>query len=565
MSDEVKAPKYPICDHIKVPEQEIENWQATVDLLAEIARIPAALIMRVHAHEIEVFVASHSPGNVYHPGERATLNTGLYCETVMSTQRKLLVPNALIDPDWDHNPDIGLGMISYCGLPLTWPTGEIFGTICILDKKENTFNHRIQPLMARFRDSIQLSLANIYESSVARGQRDKAQSALRESEQQVRRKLDAILSPEENIGALELSDIIDSEKVQKLMDQLYKVTNMGIGIIDIHGKVLVGTGWQDICTQFHRINPESCRLCIESDLELGRDVPVGTFNLYRCKNNMWDMSTPIKLGGQHIGNIFLGQFLFDDETVDYESFRQQARRYGFDEKEYIAALDRASRWSRKTVDAMMSFHSAFAEMIGNLSYGNVKLASALEDRKRTGEQLEESEERYRLVAENFPNGAVILFDHDLRFVLAQGEILSKVGLTSEMMVGKKVIETLPPDRAAELEPYYRSALKGERTKFEYMYGGRLFEVFTLPVASADKTILAGLSISQDITERKQAEERTSRQLEELQRWQDVTLGREDRVRQLKSEVNQLLVQHGEPARYYGQESGSEKQETAKPW
>jgi PAS domain S-box-containing protein len=454
-------------------------------------------------------------------------------------------------------------MISYCGLPLTWPTGEIFGTICILDKKENTFNHRIQPLMARFRDSIQLSLANIYESSVARGQRDKAQSALRESEQQVRRKLDAILSPEENIGALELSDIIDSEKVQKLMDQLYKVTNMGIGIIDIHGKVLVGTGWQDICTQFHRINPESCRLCIESDLELGRDVPVGTFNLYRCKNNMWDMSTPIKLGGQHIGNIFLGQFLFDDETVDYESFRQQARRYGFDEKEYIAALDRASRWSRKTVDAMMSFYSAFAEMIGNLSYGNVKLASALEDRKRTGEQLEESEERYRLVAENFPNGAVILFDHDLRFVLAQGEILSKVGLTSEMMVGKKVIETLPPDRAAELEPYYRSALKGERTKFEYMYGGRLFEVFTLPVASADKTILAGLSISQDITERKQAEERTSRQLEELQRWQDVTLGREDRVRQLKSEVNQLLVQHGEPARYSGQESGSEKQETAK--
>ena len=89
MSDEVKAPKYPICDHIKVPEQEIENWQATVDLLAEIARIPAALIMLVHAHEIEVFVASHSPGNVYHHGEKAPLDTGLYCETVMSTRRKL--------------------------------------------------------------------------------------------------------------------------------------------------------------------------------------------------------------------------------------------------------------------------------------------------------------------------------------------------------------------------------------------------------------------------------------------------------------------------------------------
>jgi hypothetical protein len=91
MSEEVKAPKYPICDHIKVPEHEIENWQATVDLLAEIAHIPAALVMRVHASEIEVFVSSQSPGNVYHPGERATLNTGLYCETVMSTQRDIFL------------------------------------------------------------------------------------------------------------------------------------------------------------------------------------------------------------------------------------------------------------------------------------------------------------------------------------------------------------------------------------------------------------------------------------------------------------------------------------------
>ena len=89
MPVEVKAPKYPILDDIEVPEKVIENWQITVDILATIANIPSALIMRVHAHEIEVFVASHSPGNVYHHGEKAPLDTGLYCETVMSTRRKL--------------------------------------------------------------------------------------------------------------------------------------------------------------------------------------------------------------------------------------------------------------------------------------------------------------------------------------------------------------------------------------------------------------------------------------------------------------------------------------------
>jgi hypothetical protein len=43
MSDEVKAPKYPILDDIEVPEKEIENWQITVDLLAKIANVPEAL------------------------------------------------------------------------------------------------------------------------------------------------------------------------------------------------------------------------------------------------------------------------------------------------------------------------------------------------------------------------------------------------------------------------------------------------------------------------------------------------------------------------------------------
>jgi len=191
MPDESKPPKYPILDEIEIPAEVMANWQITADLLAGIAEIPAALIMRVHAHEIEVFVSSHSPGNVYHPGEKAPLDTGLYCETVMSTRSMLLVPNSLNDPAWDKNPDIALGMIAYCGLPLTWPTGEIFGTICVLDKVENTFDHRINPLMVRFRDSIQLSLANIYQMSLVCVQREEAERALLTSEEQFRQLIEA--------------------------------------------------------------------------------------------------------------------------------------------------------------------------------------------------------------------------------------------------------------------------------------------------------------------------------------------------------------------------------------
>ena len=178
----LNLPKYPILDNIEVPADVLESWQITADLLAQIANIPAALIMRTHDDEIEVFVSSSSSGNVYHTGEKANLDSGLYCETVMNTQHALLVPNAITNPEWNQNPDIKLGMISYYGLPLNWPSGEVFGTICILDTKENHYSKNTYDLMERFRDSIQLSLEHIYKSSIAFRQRDKAQDALRDNE-----------------------------------------------------------------------------------------------------------------------------------------------------------------------------------------------------------------------------------------------------------------------------------------------------------------------------------------------------------------------------------------------
>jgi hypothetical protein len=74
----------------------------------------------------------------------------------------------------------------------------------------------------------------------------------------------------------------------------------------------------------------------------------------------------------------------------------------------------------------------------------------------------------------------------------------------------------------------------------------------------------------DITEarlaevaRKQAEEKIRSQLDELKRWQEVTLGREDRIRQLKSEVNELLVRLGETLRYPSQENSGSKNQVDK--
>jgi len=61
----------------------------------------------------------------------------------------------------------------------------------------------------------------------------------------------------------------------------------------------------------------------------------------------------------------------------------------------------------------------------------------------------------------------------------------------------------------------------------------------------------------DITGRKQADEQIRSQLVELLRWQEVMLEREDRVQELKREVNDLCRALDQPPRYPSQEPGSE--------
>ena len=220
-----------------------------------------------------------------------------------------------------------------------------------------------------------------------------AEEALKESEGRVRAKLEAVLSPDGEISELELSDIIDVEAIQAIMDDFFQITNIGIGLIDSKGKVLVATGWQDICTKFHRVHPEACRNCIESDTLLTVGRVAGTFTAYKCKNNLWDISTPFIVGGKYQGNVFLGQFFYTDEEANYEVFRQQARTFGFNEEEYLAALDRVPRLSRETVDSVMQFYARFASLISNVSYSNLKLAQALEGHKRSEAEREKLQEQ----------------------------------------------------------------------------------------------------------------------------------------------------------------------------
>jgi PAS domain S-box-containing protein len=342
-------------------------------------------------------------------------------------------------------------------------------------------------------------------------ERKQAEEALRESEERVRQKLESIISPEGDIGNLELADVIDSKAIQALMDQFYALTKIGIAILDLKGKVLVANGWQDICTKFHRIHPETCQNCIESDTLLRESTTPGTFRLYLCKNNMWDVSTPMVVGDKVLGNIFFGQFLLESEAIDYGFFRAQARRYGFDEVEYLAALDLVPRFGTETVNSIMRFYAGLAQMIATLSYGSLKLVRISSEQERLFDSLQESERKFRLLFESMTSGFAlheIVRDSDgkpidYRFLQVNPAFEVLTGLIAEDAIGKTALEVMPGLESSWIERYAKVVTTGESIQFENYSQplGRHYQVTAYsPEAERFATIIV------DITDRKRAEE-----------------------------------------------------------
>lgn len=112
---------------------------------------------------------------------------------------------------------------------------------------------------------------------------------------------------------INILDLIDFEKVDTLLEGFNKSTGFVTAILDLDGKVLSKSGWRQICTEFHRINPETSQKCTISDTELANKLAEGKkYHFYKCLNGLIDVAVPIVINGEHIANLFSGQFFFEE-------------------------------------------------------------------------------------------------------------------------------------------------------------------------------------------------------------------------------------------------------------
>lgn len=343
--------------------------------------------------------------------------------------------------------------------------------------------------------------------------------ALKISESAVRNRLKAITDPESDMGELQLADIIDVPQLQVMMEKFYQLTGILSAVLDLSGNILVAVGWQDICTKFHRCNPDTLKNCLESDTVLSEGVKPGEFKLYKCRNNLWDMVTPIQISGKHMGNVFFGQFFFDDEVPEREFFVNQAHKYGFNESEYLEALDKVPRLSRSNVESAMEFIARLTDLISTMSFRTIQLARIITEQNRTEEILREGESYVKSIFRAAPTGIGVVVDRVL--VQVNEKICELTGYPRDELIGQSARILYPSDSEFEFvgkEKYRLIQEKGTgtvETRWQRK-DGKVIEVLLSSTPLDFSDLKKGVTFTAlDITERKFNEEMVKIKSEDL--------------------------------------------------
>ena len=239
-----------------------------------------------------------------------------------------------------------------------------------------------------------------------------------------------------------LQDLIDIQQFQELQDRLNVIYSFTSAILDLDGNILTATGWQDICTKFHRVN-EQCKLdCQLSDKYiLGHMDEANPAVSYECRRGLIDVATPIIIDGVHYGNFFTGQFFL--KKPDLEFYRQQAQKFGFDEAAYIAAVKKVPVWSKKQLNNYLYFIKGLIEIISESGLKNLREIE-------TRSQIIASESQYKNLANDLPL-FVSTFLPDGTITYTDKMLADLIHQNPAELIGKNFFDFLTPEDLTKLK------------------------------------------------------------------------------------------------------------------
>ena len=317
-------------------------------------------------------------------------------------------------------------------------------------------------------------------------------------------------------GKYGIRDLVDLVELRRMFARFTEATGFTIGFLDHPGlNILIATGWQDICTKFHRGCPISADICARSNRRLldHLDEP-GQLRIEPCAHGLVDCGFPIIVKGKHIASLATGQLLLG--KPDLEQFKRQARLFGFDEREYLRALAEVPVVAEEKLRSVTTFLGEMALVLSDLGYAHLiarettaRLQNEIIERHQAEAALRESEMKFRTVFDSAADG-MFAFDIESRKIVMSNTACSRMlGYTPEEFLNKSIPDLHLPEDLPFVLDLVGEFLKGQErerkeVRFKRRDGSTFFADASPALITLDgrKTVLAAIS---DVTARKHTE------------------------------------------------------------
>ncbi|MBS0352379.1 MAG: PAS domain S-box protein [Proteobacteria bacterium] len=291
---------------------------------------------------------------------------------------------------------------------------------------------------------------------------------------------------------MKFAELVDVQQLKALCESFTAATGAVTAILELDGVVLVATGWQDVCTKFHRCNSGTAQRCLESDTILAGRLKEGeAYNVYNCRNGLVDVAVPITVAGQHVANLFTGQFFF--ETPDLPYFIRQAREFGIEEEGYLDALKKTPVFSREKVRSILAFLTDLAKIMGEMGLARLQMHEANQALQSAAAIISSSRDA---IIGKMLDGTVTSWNPAAETIF---------GYSAGEAVGQSARMLFPPDLQGGVEAILSHIRSGETVSNHETRGrckdGTIIHVSVTisPIRDADGSIVGASTIARDIT------------------------------------------------------------------
>ncbi len=146
----------------------------------------------------------------------------------------------------------------------------------------------------------------------------------------------------------------------------------------------------------------------------------------------------------------------------------------------------------------------------NLQKLNTELESLVVKRTK---DLEESQNLYKSIANNFPDGVINVVDQELNYIFADGSELNKLGYDKEELIGTNYLDRFESESRKTLESTFELVKSGENQICEIEHSEGNYEVHFVGITSHTKTRKRYLIVEINITKQKTIEKEQAKALQ----------------------------------------------------